>query len=161
MGWIKYYLFYYKWIYWIVFCIFSLTSCLFLLALYCMQSEQWASFKSLKTDHLTSIVSVSVSFMSWMFRGITPSAGTGKSISSSTMSFGGGRTVPEKPDMFDRWGTICTNSSFSQLHGLCFRCITDTWTVSCWSSSDSGWSLYVDIFSYKTKTTSDNMLWNM
>lgn len=110
---------------------------------------------------LTSIVSVSVSFVSWMFRGITPSAGTGKSISSETVSFGGGRPDPEKLDTFDWRGRSWTSSSFTQLHRLCLRCITDTWTVFCWSSGDGGWSSYVDIFSYATKTTSVSMLLNV
>lgn len=105
--------------------------------------------------HLTSIVSASVSFMSWMFRGITPSAGTGKSISSGTVSFGGRLPAPEELDVFDRRATSWNSSSVPQLRGRCFCCITDTWTVFCWSSSDGGWSSYVDIFSYATETTGD------
>lgn len=51
--------------------------------------------------HLTSTVSVCVSSISWMFSGITPSAGTRSSISSGTASFGRGGAVPRKLDMFD------------------------------------------------------------
>ena len=96
------------------------------------------------------MVSVSVSFFIWMLRGINPSAGTGNSISSIIIFSSSWR------DTLDRRGSISLFSSNDQLHGFRFRCITDTWTVFLWSSCDSGSSLYVDIFSYKTKTIIDN-----
>lgn len=99
---------------------------------------------------LTSIRRISVSFLSGMMRGTIPSAGTGSSISSPIISSGGeGETV----DMLDVCAPPSTISSTStstpHTCGLC--CITDTRTGFCWSSSDSGCSLYVDIFSWKRR----------
>lgn len=90
---------------------------------------------------------MSVSLMISMLKGMSPSAGTGNFISLGSISFG----LSEVPEPSDFSGSVSITMSPIQAQNLCSCWITETFTNFCRSSSDSGWLLYVDIFSYKIR----------
>lgn len=91
-------------------------------------------------------MSTFVSFLISTWSGMTPSAGTGNSISVGGISSRSGRMVG-RSIKFSLSGATFSPMFIIKPHGIRFCWITDTWTSWRWSSSVSGWLSYVQIFS--------------